>query len=89
MTLKDLFISIMTGKSVDLHGVDSSTQSRRELMGYVSDTYSGQVENFTILNFEDAFLDELLSGEDMTFKVSAALSKIDRAIPHLRLKAYV
>ena len=89
MPLKDLFCQIIKKQSYDLSGVDTSVNSRRELIAYIFDTYSDDVEDFNILDLHDNFLDELIDGEDLTLKVSAALSKLDRAIPHLQLRSYV
>jgi len=89
MSLKDLFCNIIERKPYDLSGIDTSKSSIRELIAYVSETYSNKVEHFNILDLDETFLDELLEGEDMTLKVAAALSKINYAIPHLRLKSYV
>ena len=89
MVLKDLFIEIMEGKAYDVLSVDTSQESIKGLIKYVVQTYSDQVECFNILSVDDSCLNEFLVGEDISLKIAAALSKLDRAIPHLRLKRYV
>ena len=89
MDLKTLFQQIYDRQSYDLSGIDTSKKSVHEMISYVNRNYADQIVYYRILDVADAFLDELIAGDDVNYKVNAVLTKIDKAIPHIRLKTYV
>lgn len=89
MSLKDLFCLVYDKKPYDLSGLDTSKTSVREMIAYVNERFSEDVEYISILSYDDSFLDELLNGEDLTMRISGALSKINSMVPDLQLKSYV
>ena len=89
MTLKDLFVEIFNRRDYDISTVDTSSLSVRGMIAYVAETYSKDVKYFNVMDIDNELLDELLTGDDISLRVMAALSKINKALPHLRLKTYV
>jgi len=89
VTLKDLFVEIFNRRDYDISTVDTSSLSVRGMIAYVAETYSKDVKYFNVMDIDNELLDELLTGDDISLRVMAALSKINKALPHLRLKTYV
>jgi hypothetical protein len=89
MCLKDLFCQVIDKQPYDVSELDFSEPSRKDLISHLTSTYMNDVDEINILNFSKDFLEELLDSDDLSIRVSAALSIINHAIPHLNLGLYV